>query len=509
MEKSNKPSFLEIHNASKRAAPLSEATFSEKNIEKAVMLMSRIIEKKFGSKFFAIGFEDFKSTLHGKGKGYRIINQSNQQIRFNWTSSKSEFAITSVDFWKGDNLDLTKPSFSVRFGEDINIVQVIDKVIHDLKRGKTGKFTIKEEGNFIGEAINEKDYRDNFLNEANPAEKRAEWLRQQGLDINLRNKPAAVKALAAKAGILAEYEIYMGKEEENSFETKIQKVEKQFESTLYANPETVFDDIEDLVSAVALKYQNSLIIAGAPGIGKTWHVTKKLTEVLGQDGQGDWVYFKGLKASPLALYANIYLNRDKLLVFDDSDSVLEDADSINMFKGLLDSSKVREASWMSPTATVNTSTMTTFQYNQFVLDLDDYIAQNPDKIGKGKGKLPSKIYFTGRVIFISNKKASWFDDAIKSRSLFVDVHLHQQDILRRIRTIAIANASADGVGMDDIDEILDALTPDTERDSVDVQYITPAVARNGKPLTIRAYQVALSLKKAKIPRWADLAALYV
>jgi hypothetical protein len=489
--------FEKFHKELNKEIPLCEAVFSEKNIEKAIKLMSRLIEKKFGSKFFALGFEDFTSPLHGKGKGYRLINQSNNQLRFNWTPSKGNFAITSLDFWKSDNFDLAKPSFSVVFGEDLNIVHVVDKIIHDLKRGKLGKFSIEAEGKTISESA------------ANSTARRAEWLRSKDLPLDKANQPLAVKKIAAKMGEMAEYEIFVGKDEENSIVQNLVKVEKQFQGQVYANPDTVFQDIEDLVSVVALKYQNSLVVAGGPGIGKTWHVTKRLNEILGPDGKGDWVYFKGLKASPLALFTNIYLNRDKLMVFDDSDSVLEDADSVNMFKGLLDSSKVREASWMSPLATVNTSTMSTHEYNQFILYLDDYITQNPDKIGKGKGKLPSKIYFTGQVIFISNKNANWFDDAIKSRSLFVDVHLHQQDVLRRIKTIALANAATDGVSADEIDEIIDALTPDTEAPKVDVQYITPAYTRDGKDLTIRAYQVALALKRAKLPNWASLASLYV
>jgi hypothetical protein len=492
-------SFLDFHQnkpAHSTDMPLCEAVFSENNIEKAVQLMSRIIERKFGSKFFALGFEDFKSQIHGKGKGYRLINNSGTQLRFNWTPSKDAFEISSLDFWRTDNTDFAKPSSSTVFGPDLNIVKVIDKIIHDIKRGKLGKFSIKEEGGDINESL------------PNSTARRAEWLRSKDLPLDKANQPTAVKKIAAKMGEMADYEIFLGKEETNSIITKLQKVEEQYNGTLYANPDTVFQDIEDLVSVVALKYQNSLIVAGGPGIGKTFHVTKKLTEILGTAGK-EWVYFKGLKASPLALYANIYLNRDKLLVFDDSDSVLEDADSANMFKGLLDSSGVREASWMSPTSTVNTSTMSTAQYNQFVMDLDDTIAQNPGLIGKGKGKLPSKIFFTGQVIFISNKKASWFDDAIKSRSIFVDVYLHQQDVIRRIRTIALANAQTDGVSADDIDEIIDALTPDTERPKVDVQYITPAFMKSGKPLTIRAYDIAVALRKAKLPNWATLVSLYV
>ena len=488
-------SFKLFRETETQERPLIEAVFSEKNIEKAIHLMSRIIEKKFGSKFYSLGFEDFKSTLHGTGKGYRLINQSNVQLRFNWSSKdKGSFEISSMDYWKSDNYNFNIPSLSVRFGPDLNIVQVIEQIITALKRNKTGQFTIDTKAD-VNESLPDSTAR------------RSEWLRSKNLPLDKANQPQAVKKIAAKMGELAEYEIFVGKPEENSIVDKLEKAEQEYTKLPYANPDTVFNDIEDLVTVVGLGYQNSLIVAGGPGIGKTFHVTKKLNEILGPAGD-DWVYFKGLKASPLALYMNIYLNRDKLLVFDDSDSVLEDPDSVNMFKGLLDDSKEREASWLSPTATVNTSTMSKAEYTQFILDLDDYIAQYPEKIGKGKGKLPSKIYFTGRVIFISNKPSTWFDEAIKSRSLFVDVHLHQQDVLRRIKSIASARAAEDGVTPEEIDMIIDALTPDKEKPPVTVQYVTPAYLRNGKNITMRAYSVAQALLKAKLPNWAELASMY-
>ena len=488
-------SFKLFRETETQERPLIEAVFSEKNIEKAIHLMSRIIEKKFGSKFYSLGFEDFKSTLHGTGKGYRLINQSNVQLRFNWSSKdKGSFEISSMDYWKSDNYNFNIPSLSVRFGPDLNIVQVIEQIITALKRNKTGQFTIDTKAD-VNESLPDSTAR------------RSEWLRSKNLPLDKANQPQAVKKIAAKMGELAEYEIFVGKPEENSIVDKLEKAEQEYTKLPYANPDTVFNDIEDLVTVVGLGYQNSLIVAGGPGIGKTFHVTKKLNEILGPAGD-EWVYFKGLKASPLALYMNIYLNRDKLLVFDDSDSVLEDPDSVNMFKGLLDDSKEREASWLSPTATVNTSTMSKSEYTQFILDLDDYIAQYPEKIGKGKGKLPSKIYFTGRVIFISNKPSTWFDEAIKSRSLFVDVHLHQQDVLRRIKSIASARAAEDGVTPEEIDMIIDALTPDKEKPPVTVQYVTPAYLRNGKNITMRAYSVAQALLKAKLPNWAELASMY-
>jgi hypothetical protein len=457
--------FLDFHQnkpAHPNQPPLCEAVFSEDNIEKAVLLMKRTIERKFGSKFYSLGFEDFSSTLHGKGKGYRLINNSGTQLRFNWVPSDSSFVISALDYWRTDNNDFTQPSLSVVFGEGLNIVKVIDKIVHDVKRGKIGKFSIDE---------------------------------------NLQED------VQTKTGDISYYEIMQGKEEKNSIVSNLMKVEDQYNNTPYSKPETCFLDIENEVDSVALKYTNSLIISGLPSTDKTYDVTPKLNEILGEAGK-EWVYFKGLKASPLDLYSKIYINRDKLLVFDDSDALLENVDCTNMLKDILNSSGVREASWVS-TSTVNTSTMSTAQYNQFIVDLDKTIAKDTGSIGKDEAKLPSKIFFTGSVIFLSNKKASFFDDVFKSNSTFVDVNLHLEDTIRRIKTVALENAQTDGVNTDDIDEIIDSLIPDTELPKIDVQHVVPAFMKDGKPLTIRAYYIALALRKSRLPDWDNIVTMYV
>jgi hypothetical protein len=454
--------FLDFHQnkpAHPNQTPLCEAVFSEDNIEKAVLLMKRTIERKFGSKFYSLGFEDFSSTLHGKGKGYRLINNSGTQLRFNWTPSDSSFVISALDYWRTDNKDFAQPSLSVELGQGLNIVKVIDKIVHDVKRGKIGKFSVDE---------------------------------------NLQED------VQTKTGNISYYEIMAGKEETNSFVSNLMKVEDQYNNTPYSKPETCFIDIEDEVASVALKYKSSLLVSG---VDKTFDVTSTLDDILGTAGK-EWIYFKGLKGDALALYSEIYLNRDKLLVFDDSDSLLENVDCTNMLKDILNSSGVREASWVS-TSTVNTSTMSTSQYDKFIIDLDKAIAKTPSSIGKDEGKLPSKIFFTGSVIFLSNKKASFFDDAFKSNSTFVDVNLHLEDTIRRIKTVALANAQTDGVSTDDIDEIIDSITPDTEMPKIDVQHVVHAFLKAGKPLTIRAYYIALALRKSKLPDWDNIVAMYV
>ena len=73
---------------------------------------------------------------------------------------------------------------------------------------------------------------------------------------------------AAKVGLSEELEVFLGQAETNTFEANLKKSEEAFSSEVYANPETVFEDIEDLLSVVAAGKWRTLVVCGMGGIGK-------------------------------------------------------------------------------------------------------------------------------------------------------------------------------------------------------------------------------------------------
>ena len=143
-----------------------------------------------------------------------------------------------------------------------------------------------------------------------------------------------------------------------------------------------FKFLDSYIELVINKKLNSLIITGTSGVGKTWNVKRKITEM-----NADVFYVKGY-STPRALYDTLYKNRNKLLVFDDCDSIMEDKVAINILKGALDSYDDRVISWISKTK---------------------------DK------SIPSQFNFQGQVIFISNLKMEDLDKAILSRALKIDL----------------------------------------------------------------------------------------
>lgn len=124
-------------------------------------------------------------------------------------------------------------------------------------------------------------------------------------------------------------------------------------------------------------------------------------------------------------------------------------------------------------------------------------------------RYPSIFFFTGKMIFISNMPASKLDQAVMSRSLFVDVQLRATDIRNRIITILNADPSYDDV-RDILVAHLNKLEASTEaaNQTESASYSSPALKRNGKQLTVRYMKLAADMIRSGVSNWEELAAKY-
>lgn len=171
-----------------------------------------------------------------------------------------------------------------------------------------------------------------------------------------------------------------------------------------------FSFVEKMVKMVAKGITASVLITGEGGIGKS-HVVRKslesngLVEFSALDGDNigskSYVFVKGY-STPKGLYRTLYENNNRTIVFDDCDSVLRDPVALNLLKGALDSYDVRVISWNS--------------------DMRD-------------DDLPRSFRFDGRVVFISNLPLSKIDQAIRSRSMPVDLTMSLDQKIERMETI--------------------------------------------------------------------------
>ena len=179
---------------------------------------------------------------------------------------------------------------------------------------------------------------------------------------------------------------------------------------------TRFEFVTKLVTMVASGVQPSAVITGEGGLGKTYTVTKTLADAgytdisnLADFQVGSvintrkcFTQIKGFSTAK-GLYRTLFENNNSIVVFDDCDAVLKDPVALNILKGALDSYGKRIISW-----------------NADMRDDD----------------LPRSFEFTGRVIFISNMNQSSIDQAIRSRSMMIDLSMTVDQKIDRMEYIA-------------------------------------------------------------------------
>ena len=158
------------------------------------------------------------------------------------------------------------------------------------------------------------------------------------------------------------------------------------------------------------------VITGQGGLGKTFTVQKTL-EAAGYvdlsnlaDFESEAVINKAKTytmvkgySTAKGLYRTLFDLNNSVIVFDDCDDVLKDQTALNLLKGALDSNGRRIISWRA--------------------DMRDE-------------DLPRSFEFTGRIIFISNLDQSRIDQAIRSRSMMIDLTMTDDQKIDRMAHIA-------------------------------------------------------------------------
>lgn len=241
-------------------------------------------------------------------------------------------------------------------------------------------------------------------------------------------------------------------------------------------------------------------------VHNTFHVTKKLKEVLGEQ-PGPWYYHSGMKASPVSFYMKTFEERESIIVWDEADSLLLNDDIVMMLKPALDTSGDNTMEYSRGKSMKGMS----------MQDIKDYSKEVDQSVANGKilglmdkkefVHVPGKFYFEGSMIFISNMPASKIEGAILSRSVFLDVHLCARDIQKRI--MSIMHAKYAGKYSDEqLQKFADAMGGFQNGPEEEVVYMTPELARKKKPVTIRSMELAIAMEEAGLQNWARLASLY-
>jgi hypothetical protein len=234
-----------------------------------------------------------------------------------------------------------------------------------------------------------------------------------------------------------------------------------------------FEFVEGLVNMIASGLTPSAVITGEGGLGKTYTVNKTLVKSglkdLSDAGalevgsvlnrKNSFTSVKGY-STPKGLYRTLYENKDSVIVFDDCDSILKDPVALNLLKSALDSYGKRIISWNAET-------------------------------GFGKDDdLPRSFEFKGRVIFISNLSQDKIDQAIRSRSMMVDLTMTEDQKIERMEVIAQS------------DEFLPEFTADQKKDALE---LITSLKDDAKEISLRTLISVTKIRASGNKNWKGMA----
>jgi len=157
------------------------------------------------------------------------------------------------------------------------------------------------------------------------------------------------------------------------------------------------------------------------------------------------------------LYRTLFENNGMVIVFDDCDSILKDDVAKNLLKGALDSYSKRYISW-----------------NADMRDDD----------------LPRSFEFTGSIVFVSNMALEKIDQAIRTRSLVVDLSMTEGQKLERMEVIANS------------DEFLPEISPVSK--SLALEFLKSNLGKIPN-MSLRSLIAVTKIANTGNPEWKDLA----
>lgn len=240
-----------------------------------------------------------------------------------------------------------------------------------------------------------------------------------------------------------------------------------------------FSILDDMTRAVKKGDVRAMIVAGAPGVGKSYGVETILSkhgvfaDIADDQKLRKYEIVKGTM-SPIGLYQKLYEYSDNksVLVLDDCDSVLVDDVALNILKAALDTSKKRVVSW-------NTESR--------VLRQED---------------LPNSFEFKGGVIFITNinfnnvrsKKLKDQLEALESRCHYLDLTIDtEREKMLRIKQIV-------NDGMLDVYDF-------TDEEKLEIVEFVDNNKKNMRELSLRTVLKAADLKRSMPHNWTRVASL--
>lgn len=433
--------------------------FNTKNIDFVTEKINSILLKHIDGLVPLVGYQ--KTTIEKQNflsSQYIIVDSKSpsksSMFQINWLESKNDVYAYSIDFFKNVNYLFTgegKSDLSIyTLGSSIiyflPIIWTIvtsqnynlsEKKAIEIGRSYFKNAEIKESLYYIGalpyhvfESLNNKTVFDIFkktineaidpkLNEyadkkrrdalqayADKDEKKANKLADEFSEINSAIKGGASDLKELKLAIKRNVNLI----------AEISEEMKSFESQLKGqseDPEQTFKKMQGYVKMVITGINPSVILCGAPGVGKTYRIKQQLKANNYKEGENLFT-IKG-KCTPRRLYLALYeyQNKGQILLIDDADGLVGPGapeECINILKAALDSTSDDEGRLIS------------YGISGKLLDDDG-------------NEVPKRFYYNGGVLVITNWNAGKLDTALRGRSYIQDINFTTEQVLQIIKNL--------------------------------------------------------------------------
>lgn len=296
---------------------------------------------------------------------------------------------------------------------------------------------------------------------------------------------------SGKSETIGDVEVVPAVEETVEDTESMKQNQEELAAQLIADPLPVFRQLNTYVLMVARGLNNALLITGQGGVGKSYNVNRILS-AYGQKGK-DYVIMKG-KSTVSAMYQFLYDNYNKIVVFDDCDSIIQNSDGMNILKGVLDSGRIREVSWNARGSDI-VDTFGCESHEEVEAKLKEWSAQNRGKKGR-----PNYFQFEGAIIFISNLNRDAFEDALLTRCTAVDINLLAEEVILRMESvlpsIKIYSSRGQDITNDDMkQEVFDYISSSEFLEDPRIK---------GKQISFRLFNKAYMFRYACLPNWKEL-----
>ena len=440
-------SFLDFVNEQKKIDVFE--SFKKEDVNKALELINKLIKKHIPNIVLISGYSDTIIDNNKCFSKYYVIRNkgNNSMFSLNWLRSSASSEIYSVDFFDNDdilwkckgksklsiytlgssivyflpiiwNIALTK-NYSLSKKEAINLSNEIynesytyyfgaqkyqifenlkDNIILDTYKLATED---KELDDFLKFKRNQKSnaYKDKDI--VPGAKEKFNKLANEFYEIQNAIRGGANTLNDLKLAIKRNTNII------EEIDNSIIKTEDTFNEEIHQDPEKIFKKMNNYVSMVINGTQRSVILCGAPGVGKTYKVRMKLKASGYMEGHNLFT-IKG-KCTPRQLYIALYDNKEKgnIVLIDDADALVgpkAPEEVINILKAALDSTSDDEGNLVS------------YQVTGDLKDDEGF-------------PIPKRFYYNGGVIIITNWNAGSLDTALRGRSFVQDINFTTEDLL--------------------------------------------------------------------------------